>query len=314
MHWSSYEFNNRMTTMQPMTFTSLEHQIAPRLERDIHELFLSIRSKRGEYDVNHWHKRLLDDIQNWHLLFATNDYRYGFWLETLMNCYRASQFETGIRDIRDQEQAQLLITMTLAKLERIFLSAEILEELKEQNERHVKQVQRYQDEYDKVTQYCFDLNKINLICAYQPELAGTISILEMNKHIQHFNKHLKQQGYFPVNYLYWYRRVIRIPETNQYVMLLSITVNARIYSDTSFYVDRLKALWNFSTGFQGMVIDLNDDNNQSHELVNQLFTEFDDQQDLDGLLKRDIVNTCKDSMGVRVWPIGFKHFIGTSGK
>ena len=300
--------------MQPMIFTSLEHQIAPRLEFDIHELFLSIRSKRGDYDVNHWHTRLLENIQNWDFLFVTNDYRYGFWLEALMNCYRASQFESGIRDIRDPEQAKKLITMTLAKLERIFLSAEILEELKEQNERHVKQVQRYQDEYDKVTQYCFDLNKINLICAYQPELAGTISILEMNKHIQHFNKHLKQQEYFPVNYLYWYRRVIRIPEKNQYIMLLSITVNARIYSDTSYYVDRLNALWSFSTGFNGMVIDLNNESNYSHELVSQLFTEFDDQEDLDDLLKRDIVNISKDSMGVRVWPLGFKHFIGTSGK
>jgi len=303
-----------MTTMQPMTFTSLEHQIAPRLECDIHELFLSIRSKRGDYDVNQWHTRLLADIQSWHLLFATNDYRYGFWLEILMNCYRASQIESGIRCLSDKDQASQLVAMTLAKLERVFQSAEILETLKEQNEKHVKQVQRYQDEYDKVTQYCFDRNKINLICAYQPELASTISILEMNKHIQHFNKHLKLQEYFPVNYLYWYRRVIRIPEKNQYIMLLSITVNARIYSDTSYYVDRLNALWNFSTGFKGMAIDLNNESNYSHELVNQLFTEFDDQNDLDSLLKRDIVNTSKDSMGVRVWPVGFKHFIGTSGK
>jgi hypothetical protein len=303
-----------MTTMQPMTFTSLEHQIAPRLECDIHELFLSIRSKRGDYDVNHWHTRLLENIQSWHLLFATNDYRYGFWLEILMNCYRASQIESGIRCVSDKDQANHLIALTLAKLERVFQSADILETLKEQNEKHVKQVQRYQDEYDKVTQYCFDRNKINLICAYQPELASTISILEMNKHIQHFNKHLKQQEYFPVNYLYWYRRVVRILETNQYIMLLSITVNARIYSDISFYVGRLKALWNFSTGFKGMAIDLNNESNYSHELVNQLFTEFDDQHDLDSLLKRDIVNTSKDSMGVRVWPVGFKHFIGTSGK
>lgn len=314
MHWSSYEFNNRMTTMQPMTFTSLEHQIAPRLECDIHELFLSIRSKRGDHDVNHWHTGLLESIQSWHLLFASNDYRYGFWLEILMNCYRASQIESGIRCVSDKDQASQLIALTLAKLERVFQSADILEIIKEQNEKHVKQIQRYQDEYDKVTQYCFDLNKINLICAYQPELAETISILEMNKHIQHFNKHLKLQEYFPLNYLYWYRRVARIPETNQYIMVLSITVNARIYSDTSYYVDRLKALWNFSTGFQGMVIDLNNESNYSHELVNQLFTEFDDQHDLDSLLKRDIVNTSKDSMGVRVWPVGFKHFIGTSGK
>lgn len=39
--------------MQPMNFPSLEHLIAPRLERDVHELFLSIRSKRGEYDFKH---------------------------------------------------------------------------------------------------------------------------------------------------------------------------------------------------------------------------------------------------------------------
>ncbi|NAS06547.1 hypothetical protein GPS47_13330 [Acinetobacter haemolyticus] len=278
--------------MQVMTLTSLEHQIAPRLEQDIHKLFLSIRHKQGgKYHAHDWCERLLSYLNVWHLLFATNDYRYGFWLETMMQCYRASQIESGVRDIRNPEQARKLITMTLSKLERIFLSAEILEELKEQNERHVKQIQRYQDEYDKVTQYDFDLNKINLICAYQPEYAENISILQMNEHIRTFNKYLKQRQYFPVSYLYWYRRVVRIPDKNQYVMVLSLTMKARIYTDTSSYSQRLKKLWDFATAYKGMVIDLQDESQYSHELVSQMFSEFDDQDDLDGLLKRDIVNS-----------------------
>lgn len=301
--------------MQQMTLTSLEHQIAPRLEQDIHELFLNIRDKQsGKYQAYVWCERLLSYINVWHLLFATNDYRYGFWLETMMQCYRASQIESGIRDIRDPEQAKKLITMTLVKLERTFLSTDILEELKEQNERHIKQIQRYQDEYDKVTQYCFDLIKINVICAYQPEFAENISILKMNKHIQTFNKYLKQLEFFPVSYLYWYRRVVRIPEKNQYVMVLSLTVNARIYAETPFYLSRLQQLWSFATEYKGMVIDLQNESNYSHELVSRMFCEFDDRDDLDGLLKRDIVNSSKDSMAVRVWPVGFKHFIGTTGK
>lgn len=301
--------------MQQMTLTSLEHQIAPRLEQDIHELFLNIRDKQsGKYQAYDWCERLLSYINVWHLLFATNDYRYGFWLETMMQCYRASQVESGIRDIRDPEQAKKLITMTLVKLERTFLSADILEELKEQNERHIKQIQRYQDEYDKVTQYCFDLIKINVICAYQPEFAENISILKMNKHIQTFNKYLKQLEFFPVSYLYWYRRVVRIPEKNQYVMVLSLTVNARIYAETPFYLSRLQQLWSFATEYKGMVIDLQNESNYSHELVSRMFCEFDDQDDLDGLLKRDFVNSSKDSMAVRVWPVGFKHFLGTLGK
>lgn len=301
--------------MQQMTLTSLEHQIAPRLEQDIHELFLNIRDKQsGKYQAYDWCERLLSYINVWHLLFATNDYRYGFWLETMMQCYRASQIESGIRNIRDPEQAKKLITMTLVKLERTFLSADILEELKEQNERHIKQIQRYQDEYDKVTQYCFELNKINVICAYQPEFAESISILQMNKHIQTFNKYLKQLEFFPVSYLYWYRRVVRIPDKNQYVMVLSLTVNARIYAETPFYLSRLQQLWSFATEYRGMVIDLQDESNYSHELVSQMFCEFDNREDLDGLLKRDIVNSSKDSMAVRIWPTGFKHVLGTSRK
>lgn len=301
--------------MQVMTLTSLEHQIAPRLEQDIHELFLNIRNKQsGKYQAHDWCERLLSNISVWHLLFATNDYRYGFWLETMMQCYRASQVESGIRDVRDQEQAKKLVALTLFKLERIFLSADILEELQEQNERHIKQIQRYQDEYDKVTQYCFDLTKINVICAYQPECAENISILQMNEHIRIFNKHLKQQEYFPVSYLYWYRRVVRIPDKNQYVMVLSLTVNARIYVETPFYLSRLQQLWSFATKYSGMVIDLQDESNYSHELVSQMFCEFDDRDDLDRLLKRDIVNSGKDSMAVRVWPVGFKHVLGTSRK
>ncbi|USP39533.1 hypothetical protein [Acinetobacter sp. XS-4] len=301
--------------MQPMTLTTLEHQIAPRLEQDIHKLFLSIRYKQGdEYNAYDWCERLLSYISIWHLLFATNDYRYGFWLETMMQCYRASQIELGIRDIRNPEQAKKLVAMTLVKLEHIFQSAEILEVIKENNEKYVKQIERYQDEYDKVTKYCFDLEKMNVICAYQPELADTVSILQMNRHIQTFNKYLKQMEYFPVSYLYWYRRIVRIPEKNQYVMVLSLTVNARIYMDTSSYLQRLQELWRFSTEYTGIMIDIQDENNQSHELVSKIFSEFDDQDDLDSLLKRDIVNTSKDSMGVRVWPIGFKHFLGTAGK
>ncbi|MCH7391176.1 hypothetical protein [Acinetobacter dispersus] len=301
--------------MQQMTLTSLEHQIAPRLEQDIHELFLNIRDKQsGKYQAYDWCERLLSYINVWHLLFATNDYRYGFWLETMMQCYRASQVESGIRDICDPEQAKKLITMTLVKLERTFLSADILEELKDQNERHVKQIQRYQDEYDKITQYCFDLIKINVICAYQPEFAENISILQMNKHIQTFNKYLKQLEFFPVSYLYWYRRVVRIPDKNQYVMALSLTVNARIYAETPFYLSRLQQLWSFATQYRGMVIDLQDESNYSHELVSQMFCEFDDRDDLDGLLKRDIVNSSKGSMAVRIWPVGFKHVLGTSRK
>lgn len=301
--------------MQPITLTTLEHQIAPRLEQDIHKLFLSIRYKQGaEYNAYDWCERLLGYIGVWHLLFATNDYRYGFWLETMMQCYRASQIELGIRDFRDPEQAKKLIAMTLVKLEHIFQSAEILEVIKENNEKYVKQIERYQDEYDKVTKYCFDLEKINVICAYQPELADTVSILQINRHIQTFNKYLKQREYFPVSYLYWYRRVVRIPEKNQYVMVVSLTVNARIYMDTSSYLQRLQQLWEFATEYKGMVIDLQDENNDSHELVSQMFSEFDDQDDLDSLLKRDIVNSSKDSMGVRVWPVGFKHLLGTSGK
>lgn len=301
--------------MQAITLTSLEHQIAPRLEQDIHELFLNIRNKQsGKYQAHDWCERLLSYINVWHVLFATNDYRYGFWLETMMQCYRASQVESGIRDIRDPEQAKKLITMTLVKLERIFLSAEILEELKEQNERHVKQIQRYQDEYDKVTQYCFELTKINVICAYQPEFAENISILQMNEHIWAFNKHLKKLEYFPLSYLYWYRRVVRLPENNQYAMVLSLTVNARIYAESPFYLIRLQQLWGFATKYTGMVIDLQDEQNYSHELVSQMFCEFDDRDDLEGLLKRDILNSSKDSMTVRVWPIRFKHFLGTSGK
>lgn len=301
--------------MQPITVTHLEHHTAPRLEHDIHTLFLNIRYQRGEkYDTDYWLHRLSGYIQEWSLLFITNEFYYGFWLEIFMGCYRASKFELNILGVKDEAQVQNLVGLILIKLEKIFQGAEILEEIKRKNEKHLKQIERYQKEYDQVTEYCFDLNKINVVCAYRSDTACHISILDMNKHIQIFNKHLKLKKYFPMQYLYWYRRVVRIPEKNQYVMVLSLTVNARIYTDTSFYLDRLKELWQFATGYEGIVIDLLDDDSQSHELVSQIFTEFDDQDDVTSLLERDVVNTDESSKSVRIWPIGFKHFIGTSGK
>ena len=63
--------------MQPITVTHLEHHTAPRLEHDIHTLFLNIRYQRGEkYDTDYWLHRLSGYIQEWSLLFITNEFYY----------------------------------------------------------------------------------------------------------------------------------------------------------------------------------------------------------------------------------------------
>lgn len=299
--------------MQSIGLTYLEHHIAPRLERDINELYLNIRFKRGgEYNAQYWQKRLLEYIQDWHLLFVTNDFHYRIWLEKLMACYRASQIELNILSIRDPERAKQLVAAILKKLELIFLSVDILEELKEKNTKYLKQIERYQEEYNQATKYCYDLNKISVVCAYQPDIASTMSIQKVTEHIRIFNKFLKQESHFPVKYLYWYRRVVRLPDTNEYVMLLSLTLNEQIYSNTSFYIQRLQELWSFATAYTGVMIDLQDETQLGNHVISSIFCEFDDQDDLDSLFKRDITNTDKDSMNVRVWPVGFKHFIGSS--
>ncbi|OJK06374.1 hypothetical protein BRY75_13805 [Acinetobacter baumannii] len=299
--------------MQSIGLSYLEHQIAPRLERDINELYLNIRFKGDrEYNTQFWEERLLEYIHDWHLLFVTNDFYYRIWLDKLMACYRASQIELNIRCIRDLEQVKKLITATVKKLELIFLSVDILEELKEKNTKYSKQIERYQEEYNQATKYCYDLNKINVVCAYQPSVASTMSIQKVTEHIRIFNKFLKQESHFPVKYLYWYRRVVRLPDTNEYVMLLSLTLNGKIYSNTLFYIERLKELWSFATAYTGIVIDLQDESQFGNHIICSMFCEFDDQDDLDSLLKRDITNTDKDSMSIRVWPAGFKHFIGSS--
>lgn len=301
--------------MQLKSMTYLEHEIAPRLERDIHELYLNIREKRGgEYNSQYWLERLLGYIQDWHMLFVTNEYYFGIWLDKLRSCYLASQCELKIWGVSDVEQSKKLLTLILTKLESIFRSVYILEELKDKTEKHIKQIERYQNEYAIATEHCYNLNKINVLCAYQPEYAHEVSIFTMAEHIRTFNKYIKQRQYFPTGYLYWYKRVVRIPVQDQYVMILSLTVNSHIFNDLSHSLERLQHLWSFATGYTGALIDIQDETQKNHELVCQLFSEFDDQEDLDGLLKRDIVNTSKDSMGVRVWPLGFKHFIGTSGK
>lgn len=47
--------NTGSQNMHPITLTHYEHQVAPRLEQDIHKLYLSICFKRGgEYDAQFW--------------------------------------------------------------------------------------------------------------------------------------------------------------------------------------------------------------------------------------------------------------------
>lgn len=242
-----------------------------------------------------------------------------------MSCIRASgsnllgsafifgkqeMMQPSAHPVHTQEYKEQLLELILTKLVKIFSVPAFLEELKAKEEKHGKAVEQYSNAYYEATKHYHNLNKINLFLGYLPEYANCVSILEMAKHIKSFERFLNQFNYFPVDYLYQYQRVVRLPEKHEYGMLLSLTLNANIYSNPTPIIMMLMQLWHFATESSGIGIDLNVEMTAQTHPVGFMFGEFDDESDFDLLLRQDLTSTAETSTHVRVWPIAFKHFIG----
>ncbi|MEN8975138.1 hypothetical protein [Acinetobacter baumannii] len=304
--------------MTGFSLTYLEHQTAPRFEHDIHQMYQRIRFKQGgDFDSKFWFDRLFAYFHDWSLLCMRMEFYSGIWIESFRRCYFASRSElpAPYTNQMDFEQYKArLIELILSKLVKIFSLPAILEEIKKKNEQHRKTVVRYQEEYDEATEHYYNLNKINLFLGYQPEYANNISIIELNEHIRSLIKYLHNPKYYPIDYLFQYQRIIRLPNTNEYGLLFSMTLNGNIYSDVSAMIQMIMQSWIWATQRQGMGIDLETEDAQKNHPLAFMFGEFDDQNDLESLLQRDIVSTTEDSINVRVWPVAFKHFIARAPK
>lgn len=296
------------------TPTYLEHDVAARFELDINQMYLSVRFKQGgDYDHKYWFERFLEYHKLWSFLCISNELQSGIWIESFRKCFYASKQELmrpALHPVNMSEYTAQLLELILAKLVKIFSLPSFLEELKARKEKHGKTIEQYSNAYDEATKHYFNLNKINLFLGYLPDYANYVSILDMAKHIKSFERLLKQFRFFPVEYLFQYQRVVRIPEKSEYGLLLSLTLNANIYQDRVPIVLMLIQLWHFATENMGMSIDLDIEMTAQNNPIELMFGEFDDVSDFDSLLRQDLLNTAETSTHVRVWPMAFKHFIG----
>ena len=296
------------------TPTYLEHDVAARFERDINQMYLRVRFKHGgDYDHKYWFDRFLEYFNLWHFLCITNELQSGIWIESFRQCFYASKHELmrpGAPPVHVPEYTEQLLELILAKLVKIFSVPAFLEELKAREEKHGKLVEQYSNAYDEATKHYLNTDKINLYLGYLPDYANYVSILDMAKHIKSFEKLLNQFRYFPVDYLYQYQRVVRLPEKSEYGLLLSLTLNANIYQSKAPIIMMLIQLWYFATESMGMGVDLDVEMAAQTHTVGLMFGEFDDTSDFDLLLRHDLTSTAETSTHVRVWPATFKHFIG----
>ncbi|MCT9166191.1 hypothetical protein B9X71_07835 [Acinetobacter baumannii] len=300
--------------MIKFTPTYLEHDVAARFERDINQMYLRVRFKQGgDYDHKYWFDRFLEYFNLWHFLCITNELQSGIWIESFRQCFYASKHELMRPDappVHVPEYTEQLLELILAKLVKIFSVPAFLEELKAREEKHGKLVEQYSNAYAEATKHYYNTNKINLFFGYLPDYANYVSILDMAKHIKSFEKFMNQFRYFPVDYLYQYQRVVRLPEKYEYGLLLSLTLNANIYPSKAPIIMMLIQLWYFATESMGMGIDLDIAMTAQTHPVGLMFGEFDDKSDFDLLLRHDLTSTAETSTHVRVWPATFKHFIG----
>ena len=311
--------NTGSQNMYPITLTHYEHQVAPRLEQDIYKLYLSVCFKRsGEYDAQFWRFHLLEYFSDWSQICLMPTIECGLWLNYFRMCFHASQRElklVGLNLELNQPEKEQMIDLILVKLQKIFSVPSFVEMIEDKNVKHAKRVEYYQKAYQQATRHHqHALNKINLFLGYLPGYASVTSIFNMSKDIRQFELLLNRYNYFPFDYLFQYQRVVQLTESGEYGMLFSLTLNGYIYQDNSALMLQIARLWNFATKYRGLVVNLNKEIIEDSDPFAEMFAAFDDVSDFERLLHQDFFNVDADSMNVRIWPQGFKHFYGKGSR
>ncbi|WP_335951594.1 hypothetical protein [Acinetobacter beijerinckii] len=252
-----------------MDITYVEHQTAPRLEKDVHDFFTQARfgvsnpkisdDKNVKNQKQEWSQVFLDYFDEWNfLMFSHRDSEFSFWITQ----FRSAYFSVLSRIDPHQHYfvpntthtAKWLIEQILEKLKALFKTTGFTENLHQCNDQYEKHIRQLQDTYTAITKISVNAPDLKFYLSY---LSGTEQLQAIDQVIQSFRafeKKLKCQPWFRSQVILTYYHLIRDSYKNCYVIRFYLTFQNVFYSTDTNYSALIQRLWLDATNQLGTLL------------------------------------------------------------
>lgn len=298
-----------------MNISKIEHEYAPQLEQNLLALYQQVRFRRSELDMQYWQELFIKTLPDWKPLMLFRELEFDLWISAFLYCYQCTLYDLQLMylEIDDVEQVKQFIDLLLKKLCDLFASVNFFESIKKEKEEHDKHIRKYRMQYEEVTKYQHHLNTVRLYCTYQADYHPFASIFDLAKHIKEFERKVERNVLVKMGCLYFYRKVFRVPEKNQYVCAYFLSFNERLLNRGDGLYQQLKQQWLDATNNYGLVLDVDSDlpwEERSDDFL-AMFEDMEDAcDDLNGMTNSEFYNVGDKATRLRVRPKKFQQFLG----
>ncbi len=297
-----------------MSFYQVEHQHATRLEQNLQKFYQQARFEKSALDMQYWHEVFLDTLPDWKPLMHYKELEFDLWISILAYCYHATLCDLKLVYLpsEDVEQIKVFIALLLEKLRVVYTSVQFLETIKADNEAHAKRIRKCVEQYDAITIHQHHLNTLKCYFTYQADQIPLVSIFDVAQHVSLFEKRIQNSALIQNGCLFLYRKVLRIPETNQYVCAYFLTFNGNVLKQTEMLCQQLNQEWLTVTHGNGLVLDSNSDLpwEERDDSFLAMFEEMEDvRDDLEGMRRNEFYSVDDKATRLRVRPRKFQQFL-----
>ena len=252
-----------------MDITYIEHQTAPRLEKDVHDFFTQARygaSGPKKSDVENeknlkqeWSQVFLDYFGDWNfLMYSHRDAELGFWITQFRDAYFCvlSQVNPCARFfIPDATRTKKwVIEQILEKLMTLFKTTGFNERLHQYNDQYDKRINQIRDSYIEVSKLSVDAPDLKFYLSFPSGTEQLQSIDWVIRSFRVFEKKLKCQPWFGGQIIFTYYHLIRDSYRNCYVIRFYLTFQKVFYSINTNYSALIQRLWQEATDGLGMLL------------------------------------------------------------
>lgn len=252
-----------------MDITYIEHQTAPRLEKDVHDFFTQVRygaSGPKKSDVENeknlkqeWLQIFSDYFGDWNfLMYSHRDAELGFWITLFRNAYFCvlSQVNPCVYYfVPDTTYSKKwMIEQILEKLKTLFWTTGFIEFLHQCNEQYEKHINQIRDSYIGVSKISVDAPDIKFYLSFPSGTEKLQSINWVIRSFRKFEKNLKCQPWFRGQVIFTYYHLIRDSYRNCYVIRFYLIFQKVFYSINTNYSALIQRLWQEATDGLGMLL------------------------------------------------------------
>lgn len=316
-----------------MDITYIEHLIAPRLEKDVHDYFTQVRFgasvpriKNLDHSKNQqqeWLEVFFDYFADWNfLIYSQREYELSFWIHIFRDAYFyvLSQLNPNLRYFLPDmtHTPKWMIEQILEKLKILFKTTGFNEYLNHYNDQYVKRINHIRESYIQVSKFSVDAPDLKFYLSFLPETERLYSINWVIRAFRAFEKKLKNQTWFSGHVIFTYYHLIRDSYRNCYVIRFYLTFQKVFYSTYTNYSALIQQLWQEVTEGFGTLLSVDDE--KSNQPFGNPFGLDSDQvllfsepqnplDDLDHL--PEVATGISENMNkICIVPTGFKVFHG----